>query len=61
LNADDEVEPVDDVLAEHEMANKPPDVSSFYDEDDGPLDDQLQSISLQKAGIKQRFDAVKQA
>jgi hypothetical protein len=42
LNAEDEVEPVDDVLVEerkqedkrfHERS------SSFYDEDDGPLDE----------------------
>jgi hypothetical protein len=49
LNAEDEVEPIDDVLAEqHQMGGNHLKSSSFYDDDDGPLDDQLQSISMQK-------------
>lgn len=42
LNAEDEVEPIDDVLAEQLQPRKfQENSSSFYEDDDGPLDDQL--------------------
>lgn len=76
LNAEDEVEPIDDVLAEQQQEARRAHErsSSFYDEDDGPLNEQLQSIQMQrpdyraqpyKATYAQReaggFDAVKQS